>query len=347
MSDLKQDLPQEEGSTHQRQNQLNENPPDLALEGCLWSNISSCAPTVDLSRLGAPILVVAYNPLAWSRAAPLRVPISTRATCHWKVYGPEGQEIPAQLGPLASSTLQLQEILSQVNATDPTSAADAEIIFEAEMPPVGYSSFVVHPDEEKQQGCSAMKSSASDSNLAIIGCCGETEITTKRAAPITKSRSSRATSSASNDVISISNGILTVEFDSSTGLMSSISVEGGPALPLSANLRWYNSSDGLDSEEDRGQASGAYIFRPNGDYPVGGAEHAQHESSFLQMLQRKGLWGKGARSGANSVKLQVLEGDEVSEVFQIFDNWATLITRYVIIIAKSELQTLHSIFIYN
>lgn len=321
------DLEDGNSSTHQdASSSSNEAPPDLALEGCLWSNVSFCAPTVDLSRLGAPILVVAYNPLAWSRVAPLRVPISTRTTCHWKVFGPEGQEIPVQLIPVASSTLQLQGILSGVNATDPTSAADAELVFEAEIPPLGYTSYVVHPADEAQQvECQAQAQTDSASSQPG-GCCFESK-TAKSAAPISSSRSSGA-ATPFNDAVSISNGLVTVEFDPSTGLMSSISVDGGPSIALSAALRWYNSSDGLDSQEDRGQASGAYIFRPNGDYPVGkGAQHADHESSFLHMLQRRGLWGRGARAGVSAVALQIIEGDEVSEVRQIFDDWATLITR--------------------
>lgn len=43
-----------------------------------------------LSSAGKGILVAAYNPLAWSREAPLRVPLDTGRTCHWKVTGAAG-----------------------------------------------------------------------------------------------------------------------------------------------------------------------------------------------------------------------------------------------------------------
>lgn len=36
---------------------------------------------------------------------------------------------------------------------------------------------------------------------------------------------------------------------------------GATSARLAVSFAWYNSSDGLDSQENRGQASGAYIFR--------------------------------------------------------------------------------------
>ena len=47
-----------------------------------------------------------------------------------------------------------------------------------------------------------------------------------------------------------------------TGLLTSMSANGATAR-LSTSFAWYNSSDGLDvgEEHNRGQASGAYIFR--------------------------------------------------------------------------------------
>ena len=47
-------------------------------------------PAVRLSAAGKGVLVVAYNPLAWSREVPLRVPLNTSKTCGWKVTGQLG-----------------------------------------------------------------------------------------------------------------------------------------------------------------------------------------------------------------------------------------------------------------
>jgi hypothetical protein len=36
---------------------------------------------------------------------------------------------------------------------------------------------------------------------------------------------------------------------------------GDVEMDLVTRFAWYNSSDGLETNENRGQASGAYIFR--------------------------------------------------------------------------------------
>jgi alpha-mannosidase len=317
----------------------------VRLEGCFLLNISTCAPTVDLSRVGAAIFLVAYNPLAWSRETPIRVPVSTGSTCHWKVFGPEGDEIPSQLVPIADSTQSVQSMLATVNATDPVAAGDAEIVFLGDLPPLGYSSYILKPGEDKKE---ELKSVSQLSAMHVTPADEDT------------------------DHVSITNGLLTVTFNRSSGLMSSISINntssnddssgggrGGreiSTIQISSSLRWYNASDGLDSDEDRGQSSGPYIFRPSrgsSDYPItkeernpsGGKEENEKESSLFcigsSILSRffslrRGLFrsclNKNSDVAASDepspvAKLQVIKGEEVSEVRQVFDDWGTLITR--------------------
>ncbi|KAL4536505.1 hypothetical protein Ndes2437B_g05917 [Nannochloris sp. 'desiccata'] len=251
-------------------------------------------------------------------------------------------------------------MLATVNATDPVAAGDAEIVFVGELPPLGYSSFILKHVEDAER-----KEKKSVSQMSAV-----------HSAPANKDGAN----------VSITNGLLTVTFDRSSGLMSSISINHNSSrttsstireasahgssvgsflgndrdvstIRLSSSLRWYNASDGLDSDEDRGQSSGAYIFRPSrgsSDYPImkeerdptGGKEENEKYSSLLctgsSFLSkffslRRGLFrscrssnGVAAEASAASsrvVKLQVIEGEEVSEVRQVFDDWATLITR--------------------
>jgi hypothetical protein len=121
-----------------------------------------CCRSVSLSSAGRGLMVAAYNPLGWSRQAPLRVPLSTNHTCGWRVTGgrgvggeggklggkrhggklglpvqppypppdldhagPEGKEVPSQLVPAAASTRGLQRLLAQVNATSADTFGDA------------------------------------------------------------------------------------------------------------------------------------------------------------------------------------------------------------------------------
>lgn len=200
--------------------------------------------------------------------------------------------------PISKSTACLQNLLASVNATDAGADADAEIVFMAELPPLGYAMFEIKP--AKEQKCTPpVKPTPATAKLH-----GGHASTAHRSGSLTKK------SGAS----SITNGLVTVDFDTSTGLMSSIALENGPSAKVATTLMWYNASDGQDVDEDRGQSSGAYIFRPNGVYPV------QQQSHLLSWLGR----GKGR---ANAVELEVYEGDGVSEAHQVFSDWATLVTR--------------------
>lgn len=65
------------------------NPVDVPVQlgACDWLNITACGPSVRLSRQGHGLLVAVYNPLGWSRIAPVRVPVDTATTCLWTVTG--------------------------------------------------------------------------------------------------------------------------------------------------------------------------------------------------------------------------------------------------------------------
>ena len=57
----------------------------LALRWCPLLNISVCAPSVAATAGGQGFSVVAYNPLAWERREPLRLPVSGEGP--WAVIG--------------------------------------------------------------------------------------------------------------------------------------------------------------------------------------------------------------------------------------------------------------------
>src|SRR5262245_31262952 len=61
--------------------------------------------------------------------------------------------------------------------------------------------------------------------------------------------------------------MLELDFDATTGLLTSAKdVHTGNSLPITQNLYWYKAAVGDGSTSDK-QASGAYIFRPNGTTP--------------------------------------------------------------------------------
>ncbi len=64
----------------------------LQLEQCPWLNISVCPATVTASVKQQPFQVVVYNPLAWKRSTPIRVPVAVKlhsaaANGAWVVKG--------------------------------------------------------------------------------------------------------------------------------------------------------------------------------------------------------------------------------------------------------------------
>eukprot|EP01117_Protostelium_nocturnum_P009283 TRINITY_DN3325_c0_g2_i1.p1 TRINITY_DN3325_c0_g2~~TRINITY_DN3325_c0_g2_i1.p1 ORF type:complete len:559 (-),score=163.49 TRINITY_DN3325_c0_g2_i1:736-2412(-) len=66
--------------------------------------------------------------------------------------------------------------------------------------------------------------------------------------------------------LNIENDIWALTFSPSTGLLSSITNKSSKkSYPITQNYFWYQSSVG---DKQNSQASGAYIFRPNGFFPV-------------------------------------------------------------------------------
>ncbi len=105
----------------------------------------------------------------------------------------------------------------------------------------------------------------------------------------------------SSSAMEISNGDITLSFAPS-GLADFITfADTNVTMPFSFDLHWYNSSDGQESDVNRGQSSGAYIFRPNGRYPL-------------------------LPPGTN-VTLEIFHGEVVSEARQTFNQWGSLVIR--------------------
>lgn len=285
------------------------NPVDMPvpLHSCNWVNVSACNTTVRLSAAGKGVLVAAYNPLAWSREVPLRVPLNASKTCAWKVTGPEGEEVASQLVGVAPGTWCLQQLLAGVNATCPATYGDAELAFIARLPPLGYSTFYLEP-----QADASCKPSSSSSNCDAQRTCGgglgSTSSTAKASGSVSKG----------DRYEKLDNGLVTLEFDTETGLLARITANGISAS-LSTGFAWYNSS--TDAE----QPSGAYIFRPNGSYPL--PEEEPSAGSWWQCLWGGASVGSCGKGGKPTVQLEIVRGETVSEARQAFAGWATLVTR--------------------
>jgi hypothetical protein len=76
-------------------------------------------------------------------------------------------------------------------------------------------------------------------------------------------------------------------------------------------------------QEDPGLCSGAYIFRPNGSFPLPAAQPAMREADDTT---------PGATAASSevepSVELEVVEGPLLSEARLVFSPWASITTRH-------------------
>lgn len=301
-------LQKEEGQARAQPNPVDT---PIELEVCDWLNITACNTTVRLSATGKGFMVVAYNPLGWSREAPLRVPVDSGATCTWHVTGPEGDEMASQLVPASHSTNSLQQLLAGVNATSPTTFGNAELVFVARLPPLGYSTFFVQPCAHSMH----------DSSIGKLEEAAHRDSAPKPAGP-TDAKLLQASNGSTEPerYVLLDNGVVSLEFDTYTGLLRSMSSQG-TSVQLSTFFGWYNSSDGLEVQENRGQSSGAYIFRPNGFYNMSSSSEG---GSWWSSLVGQLLPGKKHRKVA---QLELVRGGTVLEARQVFSNWATLVTR--------------------
>jgi len=100
---------------------------------------------------------------------------------------------------------------------------------------------------------------------------------------------------------SIENDHLIATFNQETGRLSSITNRvSGQNLEIDGQILWWNASAG--NNKNSTQASGAYIFRPNGTHPWNVSEN-------------------------NHAKIGVVTGPVLSEVYQVFSDWAYAVYR--------------------
>lgn len=182
---------------------------------CPLLNVSACP----LTELRDSFTVLAYNPVAHPVNTAIRVPL-------------------AHAGPIVVHDSNLQEVASQLVEISPFTKlargkdgnASIEVVFKAELPPMGYSSFSISPAT------------------------GEEKL------PSFKSEYSKP-----SDDFTISSSFLELMFSGTTGRMTQLtqvqSAGHTLSVPLDQQFLWYNASAGNNKAST--QPSGAYIFRPN------------------------------------------------------------------------------------
>ncbi|GBN36329.1 Lysosomal alpha-mannosidase [Araneus ventricosus] len=184
---------------------------------CNHLNISECP----ITETNAPIAINIYNPLAWNVTKYIRIPVSGKA---YKVIDYNGNSVDAQVVPLPSPVYKIP---------GRNSKAQAEIVFEAKLPALGYATYL-------------MRNTTSQS------------VKYKQASGIKQK--------TDGDWI-LNNKFLSVYVDSKSGLLRQLQLADGTNLTVNQSFYWYRGMNGDNSNFDK-RASGAYIFRPNGTEPI-------------------------------------------------------------------------------
>lgn len=244
---------------------------------CDLANVTIC-PALEAGK--AAVLVV-YNQLAQplgnvtgGLGMPflVRLPVGLPAgVASYIVTDFTGAAVIAQLTPLSPNDLHLRTEYYAYNSSVVQPSQVQWLNFLATAPPMGYATYFLTPSA------------------------------TVEGAPLTH-MSELKTVAVHAGATTISNGLLTLTFDTSSGLISGYADSTtGLNAPFSSTFGWYNASVGNAVD---GQASGAYIFRPNSStlFPV--------------------------TTGAAA--LQTLSGPVVNEAWQTFDsNWVFQVVRLV------------------
>ncbi|MCO5552789.1 hypothetical protein L7F22_006306 [Adiantum nelumboides] len=198
---------------------------NISLQQCPLSNISYC-PSTEANLTGKSLAVVAYNPLGWERKEIIRITVSDYKL---DVFDSSGNLIPSQIIPVSQASRKLREHhLKRIQKPIVSDEPLFELLFECSTPPLGYSTYYVKPSQND--------SYSAEHSL------------------IEENRQNHGAHVKSNSV--------QFTFSSSTGLLERLVRRDGVEVSLEQSFCWYNASDG-DTEETRGQASGAYVFRPN------------------------------------------------------------------------------------
>ncbi|KAK9926543.1 hypothetical protein M0R45_023768 [Rubus argutus] len=244
----------------------------MKFQQCPLLNISYCPPSeVDLSKRKELVIVV-YNPLGWKREDVIKIPVVSENVT---VKDFTGKEIESQILPLLNASVGLRnDHVKAYLGISPSVTPRYWLAFSATVPPLGFSTYIV--------------SSAT-----------QTANTSER-------RTVYKTETSQNDTIKVGPGNLKLIYSGHDGkLIQYTNSRSAVKESVKQSFSYYRGDDGsvVDYGEDGNphfQASGAYIFRPNGTYPI---------------------------KSEGQVSFTVLRGPLLDEVHQRINSWIYQVTR--------------------
>ncbi|XP_062105325.1 alpha-mannosidase At3g26720-like isoform X2 [Humulus lupulus] len=231
---------------------------------CPLLNISYCPPSEAVLSDGKSLVVVIYNSLGWKREEVIRIPVSTDRV---SVQDSSGRKVEAQLLPILNATFSVRNYYVRAYLGEPPrETIKYWLAFTVSVPPIGFNTYII--STTKQTVSSVAISSVYRSEESI------------------------------DNTIEVGQGSLKLIYSARDGKLSHYA-NNRNLITASAeqSYSYYNGNDGTDKDP---QASGAYVFRPNGTFPI---------------------------KSDSQASLTVVQGPVLDEVHQRLNPWISQITR--------------------
>ncbi|KAL4634651.1 hypothetical protein ACB092_04G215900 [Castanea dentata] len=199
---------------------------------CPLLNISYCPPSeVDLSN-GKNLVIVVYNPLGWTRNDVIRIPVINENVAVWDS---SGKEVESQLLPLLDVSVGVRKYhVKAYLGISPKTTPSFWLAFSATVPPLGFSTYII----------SSFKSEDA-----------------------TSVRQDYKSESRKDGTIQVGPGKLKlIYYENQGNLAQYINSKSLVKESVQQSYLYYRGDEG--DQIVNPQASGAYVFRPNGTYPI-------------------------------------------------------------------------------
>ncbi|EOA22308.1 hypothetical protein CARUB_v10002909mg [Capsella rubella] len=235
---------------------------------CLLLNISYCPSSeINLSD-GKSLVVLAYNPLGWKRVDIVRLPVVAGDIA---VHDSEGHEVESQLIPFTDEYVALRNYhVEAYLGQSPTQVPKYWLVFSVNVPPLGFTTYTI----------STAKKTGGYSSKSYVSRVQQGE----------------------QSIIDVGHGHLKLSFSTDQG--KAINYVNSRTLmtePVKQTYSYYAAYNGSNDKKPLiPQNSGAYVFRPNGTFPI---------------------------RPEGQVPLTVIRGPLVDEVHQRINPWISQINR--------------------
>ncbi|KAK6912903.1 Glycoside hydrolase family 38, N-terminal domain [Dillenia turbinata] len=245
---------------------------------CPLLNISYCPPSETALSDGKSLVVLVYNPLAWEREEVVRIPLdlylcgmsqkislNDKVSSEWiTVQDSGGREIESQLIPISDISLSARNyFVKSYLGRSPGSTPLYWLAFQVSVPPLGYSTYSVTSAKQRAAKLSEIRTFQEETDTAI----------------------------------EVGRGSLKLLYSANGKLTRYVNRRSSVTACAEQAYFYYSGHDGNDSDH---QASGAYVFRPNGIFAI---------------------------KPVNQASLSVMRGLILDEVHQQLNPWIYQITR--------------------